>query len=53
MDPNLLSVQFVESVLPQIMAVLNIKEMYMVIWVSILHSVSVLYAKTFLISDGH
>ena len=37
MDPNLLSVQFVESVLPQIMAVLNIKEMYMVIQVSILY----------------
>ena len=37
MDPNLLSVQFVESVLPQIVAVLNIKEMCMVTQVSILH----------------
>ena len=37
MDPNLLSVQFVESVLPQKMAVLIIKEMYMVIQVSVLH----------------
>ena len=37
MDPNLLSVQFVESVLPQKMAVLIIKEMYMVIQVSALH----------------
>ena len=37
MDRNLLSVQFVESVLPQKMAVLIIKEMYMVIQVSVLH----------------
>ena len=37
MDPNLLSVQFVESVLPQVMAVINIKEMYMVIQLSISH----------------
>ena len=37
MDPNLLNVQFVESVLPQKMAVLIIKEMYMVIQVSVLH----------------